>query len=102
MSDQRRNEAVSLKKLLKGDGSWGTHKVILGWLIDPLRQTIKLPPHRKVELSKIFHEFAATSRVTRKRWQQILGKLRFICVAIPGSASLFCALQLALEKSKGN
>ena len=28
------NEAMSLKKLLKGNGSWSTHKVALGWIID--------------------------------------------------------------------
>ena len=76
VSPDKRNEAISLKKLLKGDGSWGTRKIILGWLIDTIRQTIELPPHRKVELAKIFGELSSTTRVTRKRWQQILGKLR--------------------------
>ena len=38
-----RPEAISLKKLLKGDGSWTTRKVLLGWLVDTIRQTIELP-----------------------------------------------------------
>ena len=29
-----RTEALSLKKILKGDGSWSTRKTILGWIID--------------------------------------------------------------------
>ena len=95
MSQDQRLEAVSLKKLLKGDGSWGTRKVILGWVIDTLRQTIELPPHRKLELSQLFHDLATSKRISHKRWQHILGKLRFVSTAIPGSAGLFSALQLA-------
>ena len=31
--ERLRNEAASVKKLLKGDGSWETRKLILGWII---------------------------------------------------------------------
>ena len=99
VSPQKRNEAISLKKLLKGDSSWSTRKVILGWLLDTIRQTIELPAHRKLELAQLFHELASKSRVTEKYWLKVLGKLRFISVAIPGSAGLFSALQLALQRS---
>jgi hypothetical protein len=37
-----RNQFLS-KKLLKGDGCWTTRKVVLGWLLDTVRQTIELP-----------------------------------------------------------
>ena len=40
-----RNEAASVKKLLKGDGSWETRKLILGWIIDTLLGTLELPTH---------------------------------------------------------
>ena len=100
--EAHRNEAVSLKKLLKGDGSWATRKLILGWVIDTVRQTIELPPHRKEALATIFEELATTRRVSNKKWQIILGKLRFVSVAVPGSAGLFSALQLALNRAKGN
>ena len=49
---------MSLKKLLAGDGSWGTRKLILGWIIDSVRQTIELPPHRKETLHQIVTELA--------------------------------------------
>jgi hypothetical protein len=45
--EPHRTEAVSLKKLVQGDGSWGTRKLILGWIVDTLRQTIKLPPSQR-------------------------------------------------------
>jgi nucleoside-diphosphate-sugar epimerase len=30
-------EPISVKKLLKGDGCWGTTKMLLGWIIDTVR-----------------------------------------------------------------
>jgi hypothetical protein len=97
-----RNEAMSLKKLLKGDGSWETQKVTLGWIIDTVQQSIKLPPHRKLELAQIFTDLANTNRVTHKKFQSILGKLHFVSAAIKGSAGLFSALQLTLNQAKNN
>ena len=75
VSEHKRNEAVSLKKLLKGDSSWSTRKVILGWLLDTIRQTIELPAHRKQEIAQLFHDLASRTRVTKKHWHKILGKL---------------------------
>jgi hypothetical protein len=31
------NKAILLKKLLKGDGSWNTQKLILGWIVDTIQ-----------------------------------------------------------------
>ncbi|MCA1806662.1 MAG: hypothetical protein LC687_02190, partial [Actinobacteria bacterium] len=101
-NEPHRNEAISLKKLLKGDGSWNTRKLILGWIVDTIRQTIELPPHRKETLAQIFKELSRLKRVNAKKWASYLGKLRFVSVAIPGSAGLFSALQWAQNKAKGN
>jgi hypothetical protein len=100
--EPHRNEAVSLKKLLKGDGSWNTHKLILGWIVDTIRQMIELPPHQKETLAQIFEELASLKRVNSKKWASYLGRLRFISVAIPGSAGLFSALQWAQNKAGAN
>ena len=100
--EPHRNEAVSLKKLLQGDGSWNTRKLILGWIIDTVRQTIELPAHRKETLAEIFEDLAQVKRVNAKKWASILGRLRFVSVAIPGSAGLFSALQWAQNKANGN
>ena len=86
VSDTQRNEAVSLEMLLKGDVAWETRKLLLGWIVDTVRQTIELPPHRKITLAAIFSDLASMSRVSQKKWQLHLGKLRFVSVAIPGSA----------------
>jgi hypothetical protein len=37
-----RKEAISEKKLNKGDGGWRQRKEILGWLLDTHRNTIEL------------------------------------------------------------
>ena len=98
-TDPDRNEAVSEKKMRKGDGSWATRKVLLGWVVDFLRQTLELPPHRKLELGQIFADLASRKRISKKMWERILGKLRFVSIAIPGSAGLFSALQHANQKA---
>jgi hypothetical protein len=97
-----RNEAVSLKKLLGGDGSWGTRKLILGWIIDSARQTIELPPHRKQVLCDIFTELQGLRRISAKKWSSILGRLRFVSTAISGSAGLLSALQVAQNRTTDN
>ena len=97
-----RNEAASLKKLLKGDGSWATRKLILGWIIDTIRGTLELPPHRKERIAAIFDMLRDKKRISVKKWQQALGELRFVGVGIPGSAGLFGALQLGLKHPDKN
>ena len=99
LDEPLRNEAVSLKKLLKGDGSWATRKLVLGWILDSVRKTIELPAHRKAAVAEIFADLAKTKRVGAKKWSSILGKLRFISMAIPGSAGLFSALQWAKNQA---
>ena len=101
-NETHRNEAISIKKLLKGDGSWGTRKIVLGWIIDTVRQTIELPDFRRQQLVEIFADLQGKRRVSNRDWHKVLGKLRFVSLAIPGSAGLFCILQLARNRAKGN
>jgi hypothetical protein len=84
--------------MLKGDGSWAVRKILLGWILDAIRQTLELPAHRKLMLADIFEDLAGRKRCSAKKWERLLGKLRFVSKAIPGSAGLFCALQLALKR----
>jgi hypothetical protein len=95
-----RNKAISLKKLRTVDGSWTTWKVVLGWVLDTICQTMELPVHRKLQLTSIFQDLQGQKRISRKTWEHYLGQLAFVSVAIPGSAGLFGALQLALTGAK--
>ena len=94
-----RQEAISLKKLLQGDGRWDTRKLILGWIIDTVKRTIELPPHRQQRLQEIFDSLRGLRRISHKNWERIIGELRFMSLAIPGSGGLFSALQLGLKHS---
>ena len=96
-ADAHRREPTSLKKLLKGDGAWATRKLILGWIIDTLSQTIELPEHRKERIKALFDDLRGKRRVGVRKWQKILGELRFVSLAVPGSGGLFSALQLGLK-----
>ena len=38
-----RRDPISVKKLKKGDCSWTTLETMLGWILDTVNMTIKLP-----------------------------------------------------------
>lgn len=91
-----RKHVPSVKKLKKGDAFMCTRKVILGWLVDSMAQTIELPEHRKVRLRELFHSLRGKTRVALKTWHRVLGELRSMSLGIPGSQGLFSLLQEAL------
>jgi hypothetical protein len=96
--DAFRKEPASVKKLQGGDAYWATRKMLLGWIIDTLRLTLELPLHRKERLLAILDEILPTQRrVSVKKWQQVLGELRSMAIALPGSKGLFSLLQEALR-----
>ncbi len=93
-----RQEPASVKKLKKGDADWTTQKILLGWLIDTLAMTISLPSHRQARLQEILDSIPATQkRLSVKKWHKVLGELRSMTVAIPGSRGMFSLLQEALR-----
>ena len=55
--------------LRKGDCSWATIKLVLGWVIDTERMTIHLPPHCVERLAKILVSIPVTQKRTSvKKW----------------------------------
>ena len=98
-----RQEPVSIKKLRQGDCSYGTLKEILGWIIDTINMTIQLPQHRVDRLAEILASIPTTQRRTSvKKWHSILGELRSMALALPGSRNIFSTMQHALtNKANG-
>ncbi|CAK9058977.1 Uncharacterized protein (Fragment), partial [Durusdinium trenchii] len=97
-----RSEPVSLKKLDKGDASWSTNHTILGWDIDTNQKTITLPSHRKERLAEVLDSIPPhQKRIGVTKWHKVLGELRSMSLALPGSRGLFSALQKALQLHKG-
>ena len=89
-------EAISEKKLDKGDGGWSQQKEILGWQLDSDWGTLELMPQCVKRILDIFDKLHGWQRIGVKKWQRMLGELCFMGLAVPGSASLFGALQLRL------
>lgn len=96
--DTFRQEPASVKKLKKGDGSWTTRKVVLGWLLDTVEKTISLPPHRVDRLKQILSSIhPSQKRISVKNWHRLLGELRSMVAGIPGARGLFSPLQEAFR-----
>ena len=94
-----RKEPISAKKLRQGDACWATRKTILGWDFDTVAGTLNLPPRRLSRLYELLDAFPPTRRrVPIREWYQLLGELRSMTAALPGSAGLFSILQDALGR----
>jgi hypothetical protein len=63
-NNPHRQEHTSLKKMLKGDATWATRKIILGWQLDTVDMTIQLPAHRFVRIFELLDSFAPLQRRT--------------------------------------
>jgi hypothetical protein len=94
-----RREPISISKLNKGDAKWATRKCLLGWIIDTVRETIELPEHRRLRLLSILADLLTKRRVSLKTWQQSLGELRSMVLALPGGRGLFSSLYTGLTQS---
>jgi hypothetical protein len=95
---EHRQEPASVKKLRKGDATWSTRKVILGWILDSIQLTLELPCHRIERLFELLDSVVPSQRrVSTKKWQTLLGELRSMVLAVPGARGLFSVLQLALK-----
>ena len=94
-----RQEPASIRKLMAGDGAWHTRKVILGWMVDSVQGTLTLPPHRQQCLLTILAETQAKRRVSLSNWRKVVGELRSMTIALPGSEGLFAHLQEAMAKA---
>lgn len=95
---EHRKEPASIKKMQKGDACWSTTKRILGWDLDTQRSTINLPAHRVARLYELLDLLKPPcKRVSVKIWHQLLGELRSMSPALPGSRGLFSILQESLR-----
>ena len=84
-------EPISLKKLCKGDCSWETCKTVLGWIINTVEMTIKLPEHRIQCLGDILAPIPATQKcIGIKKWHKILGQLQSMSLVLE-NCSVTCS-----------
>ena len=89
-----------IKKLLRGDGSLETVKVVLGWLINTIAGTIELPPHCLERLMELLAAFPRSQQTCPKRELHcLLGELRSMIIAIPGGVGCLSWLQEHIKES---
>jgi hypothetical protein len=91
-----REEPISVKKLRKSDGAWATWKIILGWQLDTESLTIELTPQKQARLAEVLNIPTSPNRMGMRKWQRLLGELRYMAFAIPGGRNMFSILQDAL------
>jgi len=91
-----RRHIISTSKMAKGEAAWSTRKVILGWLLDSAAGTLQLQPHKAQRLGELLAEFQQKRRTSRKKWQSLLGELRYMATALQGTRYLFSVLQHVL------
>ena len=84
----------------KGDAHWSTRKRILGWDMDSVTLTLHLPPHRFARCKEVLSWLAPPrrKRIATAKWHQLLGELRSMSSALPGTRGLFSVLQEALSR----
>jgi hypothetical protein len=93
-----RQELASVKKVLKGDATWVTLNIVLGWLLDSYTITIQLTPNRVARLFEILDSIAPKQHhTTVNKCKKLLGELRSMVLAIPRGNGLFSVLQDALQ-----
>jgi hypothetical protein len=96
--DVHRQEPALVKKMLKGDATWATRKIVLGWMLDTCAMTIQLPAHHVLRLLELVDSISPTQRrTTVKKWQKLLSELQSMVLAIPGGRGLFSVLQHVLR-----
>ena len=94
-----RTEPISLSKLAKGDAKWATRKVLLGWVVDTVAETIELPEHRRLRFLEILDNLRDRRRISIKDWHKSLGELRSMILAVPGGRGFFSTLQTGFTQA---
>lgn len=97
-SELAHQEPMSVKKMMKGDASWQPTSSFLAGSSTQLTKPFCC--HLIVKnafLHAIFKEFRGRRRVALKQWHKVLGELRSMVMAIPGSRGLFSTLQAGLQ-----
>jgi hypothetical protein len=70
----------------------------LGWIIDTVSLTIELPAHQIARLFELLDSVPPHQRrVSTKQWQQLVGELRSMVLAVPGGRGLFSVLQQVIK-----
>ena len=72
---------------------------MLGWDVDAAGLTLNLPPHHLARCREVLSWLSPPRRrLSVAKWHQLLGELRSMSPALPGTRGLFSVLQEALSR----
>ena len=92
-------DPISEKKLEKLEGQWAHVKEILGWIVDGVNFTIRLPIAKIDKIKKTLRRLKKSRSIKVKDFQKITGTLNHAAYGMPGGRGLFTVLWKALAKS---
>jgi hypothetical protein len=90
-------DPISKKKLIKGDAQWATLKEVLGYKLDGVNRTIKLPDHKAEALLKELRKVLRKQRVPLKHFQSLVGRLQHAAWILLADKAFFTPLNEALQ-----
>ena len=95
-------DLVNLKKALAGDGDWNTAKEIIRWVVNTDKGTLHLTATCITDLVSLWTLPPTQRRLSEKRLERLLVKLRSIHLAIPGEIRHFYHIYMVLIKENRN
>ena len=91
-------DSVSGKKLMAGEGNWTCKKEVLGWLTNTEAGTVALHEQKHLELLKLLSILVSQHRMGQKELERLVGKIRFMYIAVPGAVAHLYHIQRALTQ----
>ncbi len=90
-------DSISVKKILKGEGQWNTEQELLGWIIDGVHYTIRLPDEKLEKILDLLTKYSKLRQVPLNDFQKLAGKLQHASLAMPGGWGLFSPIYMAMK-----
>ena len=90
-------DPISEKKLDKGEGIWSTIKEVLGWELNGVDKTIRLPAKKWTDVRTLAKKILKRRTATLQSFQRLAGKLQHASFGIPGGKSLFTPIDMAMK-----
>jgi hypothetical protein len=97
-----RNNPISEKKLLKGEGQYVLFKTLLGFNFDGQRKPMWLEEQKRAKLLPTLHSWIRAGDCKRgipfKEFESVVAKLRHTFTALPGGQGLLSPFNRLLKK----
>jgi hypothetical protein len=90
-------DSVSIKKLEKGDATFMTKKLVLGFMLDGKERTVRLPLEKATNIDTELQRLLKKSRIPSKRFLSITGRISNATRILPAAKGLMTPLYKALR-----